>query len=90
MPCRDYEDDVNRTVEVPLQADKKRIKFLEKQNDKLARIACKALTQLEHLDTPADIWFDFKFFLAENKEVKKWWKKHKKADAEFGLEDTPK
>lgn len=41
--------------------------------DKLARIACKAMTELERVD-PTNKLF-------KNKEAKNWWTEHKIADA---------
>ena len=67
MPCKDYEeydryDDYERDI-----------RALEKQNDRLARIACKAMTALSK-DGHAD------FLLLEDDEVREWWVKHQEAD----------
>lgn len=67
MPCKDYEeydryDDYERDI-----------KALEKQNNRLARIACKAMTALSK-DGHAD------FLLLEDDEVREWWAKHQEAD----------
>lgn len=67
MPCRDYEtyeryDDYERDIQA-----------LEKQNDRLARIACKAMTELVksgHAD----------FLVLKDDEVREWWEKHQEAD----------
>ena len=74
MPCMSYESDARPDN---TQADE--IKRLKKINDRLARIACKALTVLESLPTTKagtdevrDLMFD--------KDVKAWWPKHKAAD----------
>lgn len=67
MPCRDYED-------YDRYSDYKRdIISLEKQNDRLARIACKAMTELVksgHAD----------FLVLRDDEVREWWEKHQEAD----------
>lgn len=64
MPCQSYEDRPNWTEE-----------RLRKQNDKLARIACKAMELLEELGKED-------FLLIKDKEVRDWWTDHKIADAE--------
>lgn len=46
---------------------------LKEQGDRLARIACKAMTALEK-DGHAD------FLLLKDDEVRDWWLKHKEAD----------
>lgn len=46
----------------------------KKKTDKLARIACKALTELEKQGR-AD------FLLIDDTEVREWWTAHKEADA---------
>jgi hypothetical protein len=74
MPCRDYEDD-HRVHD----AYDSEIRALKKQNDRLARIACKAMTELEK-DGHAD------FLLLEDDEVRTWWAKHKEADAKAKAE----
>jgi hypothetical protein len=46
---------------------------LQKQNDRLARIACKAMTELVksgHAD----------FLVLKDDEVREWWEKHQEAD----------
>ena len=67
MPCKDYED-YDRYADY-----QKDIKALEKQNDRLARIACKAMTALS-ADGHAD------FLLLKDEEVREWWVKHQEAD----------
>jgi hypothetical protein len=67
MPCRDYEDDNNHWDGVQIQA----------QNDKLARIACNALTAFQEADPIA-----IAEFLENNEEADTWWTAHQKADAE--------
>jgi hypothetical protein len=66
MPCRDYEDDRGwQSAEV----DKFRV-----QNDRLARIACKVMQELERQGTQD-------FLLLKDEEVRTWWIAHKEADA---------
>ena len=62
MPCRDYrtEPGWNETQ-------------LREQNDKLARIACKAMDLLEELGKED-------FLLLKDKEIRDWWTEHKLAD----------
>ena len=61
MPCRDYEDDRQYDYEV------------KAQNDRLARIACKAMNELVKSGY-AD------FLLLKDDEVREWWDKHQEAD----------
>jgi hypothetical protein len=49
------------------------VKRLKKEADKLARIACKALTELESQGR-AD------FLLLKDEEVRAWWEKHQEDD----------
>lgn len=74
MPCRDYEDDqrIHDTYD-------SEIRSLKKQNDRLARIACKVMTVLEE-DGHADL------LLIADEEVRTWWVKHKEADAKAKAE----
>ena len=65
MPCRDYESDSPSYYD-----DYTRMK---KQADKLARIACKALTALEELEKED-------FLLLKDDEVRTWWMQHQEAD----------
>lgn len=65
MPCRDYESDswgVSRSAP-----------NLKGQMDKLARIACKAMTELVE-QGKAD------FLLIRDDEVREWWIQHIEAD----------
>ena len=75
MPCRDYEDTYSY--------NDSRERELKKQNDRLARIACKAMTALEQ-DGHADL------LLLEDDEVREWWAKHKEADARATAERAEK
>lgn len=68
MPCRDYEDIYNN------DSLNEEIVVLQDQNDRLARIACKAMTELEE-SGKAD------FLLIKDEEVREWWARHKIADA---------
>lgn len=68
MPCRDYEDSYSYNS----NSDEK-IRDLKKQNDRLARIACAAMTELEKLGKED-------FLILKNEEVGTWWAKHKEAD----------
>ena len=61
MPCRDYRDDDDN------RANRER-------RDMLARIACKAMTELERQGV-AD------FLLLQDDEVREWWTQHKLDDA---------
>ena len=61
MPCRDYRDDEDRASN-------------RSQRDMLARIACKAMYELERQGV-AD------FLLLQDDEVREWWTQHKLDDA---------
>jgi hypothetical protein len=69
MPCRSYEDDY-RSGE---PTDSWQYRELKANNDKLARIACKAMTELEN-NKIEDL------LLLRDDEVREWWAKHKEAD----------
>ena len=77
MPCRDYE-----TVSHHDEYDSQ-IRALKKQNDRLARIACNAMTALEEAGQED-------FLLLKDKEVREWWAKHKEADAKAKAEREEK
>jgi len=67
MPCRDYgSDDVSPT-------DSWQYRDLKERADMLARIACKAMTELEN-NRIEDL------LLLRDDEVREWWAKHKEAD----------
>jgi len=68
MPCRSYEDDWAE------KSNSEEVKKLKKQVDRLARIACKAMTTLEDLKQED-------FVLLQDDEVREWWSAHKIADA---------
>ena len=62
MPCRSYEDDYGPSVDTT-----------KALRDKLARIACKAMTELERLDPENKLFKD--------KEAGPWFTQHKIDDA---------
>ena len=67
MPCMSYDTNwANDSSNIE-------VKRLKKEADKLARIACKAMTQLEKSGR-AD------FILIEDEEIREWWAAHKEAD----------
>jgi hypothetical protein len=68
MPCQSYDSSWDDG------SDARKIRELKKQADMLARIACKALTELE-----ANKIEDM--LLLRDDEVRVWWKKHKEDDA---------
>jgi hypothetical protein len=69
MPCRSYEDDY-RSGE---PTNSWQYKELKENNDKLARIACKAMTELVKAGY-AD------FLVLKDDEVREWWEQHQEAD----------
>lgn len=68
MPCRDYWSDQK------FDTRKNEVGILKERCDELARIACKAMYALEQLDP------ELKSF--KDRESRKWWADHKKADQE--------
>ena len=68
MPCRSYDDDWRSS-----DFDDDKIRKLKEQADMLARIACKAMTELEN-NKIEDL------LLLRDDEVREWWAKHKEAD----------
>ncbi len=72
MPCISYEtewvNDISRASRKTVE-----VTALKMECDRLARIACKAITTLEQLDP------ELKTF--KDRESRKWWADHKKADA---------
>jgi hypothetical protein len=66
MPCRSYEDDFTPSHSYEIQQ-------LQDKIDRLARIACRAMTALEKA-SPEDAVF-------KNEEQITWWTAHKIADA---------
>jgi hypothetical protein len=69
MPCKSYEDDYREGS----PTDSWQYRELKANNDKLARIACKAMTELES-NSIGD------FLLLKDDEVRTWWLAHKEAD----------
>lgn len=67
MPCQSYESNWARDY------DDSKIKKLKAEADKLARIACKAMTALEEMGQED-------FVLLKDDEVATWWSAHKEAD----------
>lgn len=70
MPCRDYysDNDYNSSPESSWQ-----YRELKQRADMLARIACKAMTELESNSIAEMI-------LLRDDEVREWWEQHKEAD----------
>lgn len=68
MPCQSYDDSWDNG------SNERKIRELKKQADMLARIACKALTELEK-NSVEDL------LLLKDDEVRTWWSKHKEDDA---------
>lgn len=68
MPCQSYDDSWDSG------SSERKIRELKKQADMLARIACKALTELEKNEVED-------MLLLKDDEVRTWWKKHKEDDA---------
>lgn len=72
MPCLSYD---TQWVHEPSRASRKTVEViaLKAECDRLARIACNAITALEKLDP------ELKTF--KDRDSRKWWSDHKKADA---------
>ncbi len=68
MPCQSYDDNWRS-----YDSDRDKINELKKQADMLARIACKALAELE--DNKIE-----DMLLLRDDEVREWWAKHKEDD----------
>jgi len=68
MPCQSYDSSWDRH-----DSDRDKIQELKKQADMLARIACKALAELE--DNKIE-----DLLLLRDDEVRTWWMKHKEDD----------
>jgi len=69
MPCQSYDSSWDSGDD-----DRRKIRELKKQADMLARIACKALTELENNEIED-------MLLLRDDEVRTWWKQHKEDDA---------
>jgi len=68
MPCQSYDNSWDSGDD-----DRRKIRELKKQADMLARIACKALTELE--DNKIE-----DMLLLRDDEVRGWWLRHKEDD----------
>jgi hypothetical protein len=68
MPCQSYDSSWDQH-----DSDRDKIRELKKQADMLARIACKALQELE--DNKIE-----DMILLRDDEVREWWQKHKEDD----------
>lgn len=68
MPCRDYESDSWGHAD-----DSGRVGKLKEQADRLARMACAAMDELE-ANGIAEV------LLLKNDELREWWTAHKEAD----------
>jgi hypothetical protein len=79
MPCRSYEDDYRSGS----ATDSWQYKELKANNDKLARIACKAMTELVKSGY-AD------FLVLKDDEVRVWWEQHQAADLKAQNEKAEK
>lgn len=79
MPCRDYESNWGDSGRV----NDSEFKKLKAQNDRLARIACKAMDELVK-NGVAD------FILLKDDEVREWWTAHQIADAKAAAERKAK
>lgn len=66
MPCRDYMDDYRPEPQVP---------DLKSRLDKLSRIACKALAELEKYEDGG-----LETLILKDPEIAEWWAAHKEAD----------
>ena len=72
MPCRDYDTRWDDAWNGAWKAADK-TKEMKEHTDKLARIACKAMTELVKSGY-AD------FLLLQDDEVREWWEQHQEAD----------
>ena len=67
MPCMSYSTNWAKS------SNDRDIRVLKKEADKLARIACKALTALQDMGKED-------FLLLKDDEVREWWQQHQEAD----------
>ena len=67
MPCQSYDTNWAET------SNDRDVKRLKKEADKLARIACRALEELERNGIED-------MLLLKDDETREWWQKHKEAD----------
>ena len=68
MPCRDYASDSYSSPE-----DSWQFRELKERADMLARIACKAMTELAEQGRA-------EFLVLRDDEVREWWHQHQEAD----------
>ena len=68
MPCRDYASDSYSSPE-----DSWQFQELKERADMLARIACKAMTELAEQGRA-------EFLVLRDDEVREWWHQHQEAD----------
>lgn len=68
MPCRDYQSDSSYAAS---QVDE-----LKAQNDRLARIACEAMTKLTEFTNSTSKPYTYTL----TRETHEWWTKHQEAD----------
>jgi hypothetical protein len=66
MPCRDYDSDA--------EYFQQRERELKTKLDLVARVACKAMTELEAYEVHWSI-------MLRDEEVRTWWSRHKELDA---------
>lgn len=69
MPCRDYESDWGRS-----NYSNAEFEALKVQNDRLARVACEAMTRLTELADRTKRTYTL------TQETYEWWAKHQEAD----------
>lgn len=75
MPCRSYDDDYSPRPDP----------MVRENLDKLARIACKALTELEKYEDGG-----LETLILKDPEVAEWWANHKEADRKAQAEEAAK
>ena len=68
MPCRDYQSDSYSSPE-----DSWQFREMKDRADMLARIACKAMTELAEQGRA-------EFLVLRDDEVREWWHQHQEAD----------
>lgn len=71
MPCISYESDWANHTSYKRNHE---VQILKAEADRLARIACQAISEIEKMDSDADI-------LHKDSELTRWWAAHKQADA---------
>lgn len=71
MPCRDYQDDFPRTVEVENPETRKQLEASLARNDELSRLLCYVVTKAVENDLEHYVL---------NSEVRDWYIQHRQAD----------